>query len=89
MSAVATCATTNALRSPLRLVVELDQHVDPTLVQETLAIERECCPFYERGWEPDPRRLTISVSRTEHAPALEAIAFALGLEAPAAHTTAD
>jgi hypothetical protein len=76
-------------RSPLRIVVELDRSVDPTLVEETLAIERECCPFYALGWEPDPLRLTISVSRAEHAPALEAIAFALGLEAPAAHATAD
>ncbi|MEA2224969.1 MAG: hypothetical protein QOE67_251 [Solirubrobacteraceae bacterium] len=69
-------------RSSLRLVVELDQHVDTRLVEQTIAIERECCPFYELGFEPDRRRLSVSVSRPEQAPALEAIAFALGLQAP-------
>ncbi len=69
-------------RSPLHLVVELDQHVDTRLVEETIAIERECCPFYELGWEPDRRRLSVSVSRPKHAQALEAISFALGLETP-------
>jgi len=74
-------------RSPLRLVVDLDRRVDTGLVEETLAIERECCPFYELDWEPDPRRLRISVSEPEHAPALEAIAFALGLDAPTAQAS--
>jgi hypothetical protein len=71
-------------RSPLLLVVELDPNVDPSLVEETVAIELECCPFYELGWERDRRRLSLSVSHPEHAPALEAIALALGVDAPAA-----
>jgi hypothetical protein len=70
-------------RSALRLVVELDRHTDTKLVEEAIAIEHECCPFYELGWEPNQRRLSVAVSRPEQAPALEAIAFALGLEAPA------
>jgi hypothetical protein len=65
-----------------RMVIELDQHVDTRLVEETIAIERECCPFYELGFDPDRRRLTVSVSQPEQAPGLEAIAFALGLQAP-------
>jgi hypothetical protein len=76
-------------RSPTHFVVDLDRHVDPKLVEAALAIERECCPFYELGWEPDRRRLRISVSDQEHAPALEALAFALGLEAPTAPASAD
>jgi hypothetical protein len=76
-------------RRPLRLLVELDRHVDTELVEETIAIERECCPFYELGWDPDRQRLSISVSQPEHAPALDAIAFALGLEAPAAQVATD
>ncbi len=75
-------------RSLLRLVVELDQHVNTSLVEETIAIERECCPFYELGFEPDRRRLRVSVSQPEQAPALEAIAFALGLQAPVARPPA-
>jgi hypothetical protein len=66
-----------------RLVVELDEHVDGKLVEEAIAIERECCPFFALDWEPAPRRLTVAVSRVEHEPALDAIAFALGLSAAA------
>lgn len=63
------------------LVVDLDRRVDTTLIEETIATERKCCPFFDLGWEPNIRRLTISVSQVEHEPALEAIAFALDLEA--------
>jgi hypothetical protein len=76
-------------RSALRLVVQLDQHVDPTLVEETIGIERECCPFYGFGWEPERRRLSISVSQPDQAPALEAIGFALGLETAVQHAASD
>ena len=70
-------------RTPRRIVVELDRRVEETLVEQTLAIERECCPFYELGWEPERRRLSIAVAHAEHAPALEAVAFSLGIDAPA------
>jgi hypothetical protein len=67
-------------RSHRRLVVDLDEEVDPKLVDELIDVERECCPFFEVGWEPSGRRLNISVSRAEHEPALNAIAFALDVE---------
>jgi hypothetical protein len=70
-------------RTRRSLVVDLDPRVDTTLIEETIATERECCPFFDLGWEPNIRRLTISVSQAEHEPALEAIAFALALETPA------
>ena len=44
------------------LVVDLDRRVDTMLIEETIATERECCPFFDVAWEPDIRRLTISVS---------------------------
>jgi hypothetical protein len=62
-----------------RLIVDLDERVDPRLVEELLAVERECCPFFELGWQSQARRLTVAVSRAEHEPALDAIAHALGL----------
>lgn len=68
-------------RTPRSLVVDLDENVDVELVAETVAVERECCTFFALTWEPDRRRLTISVSRVEHEPALDAIAFALNLQA--------
>jgi hypothetical protein len=66
-------------RTRRRLAVDLDQKVDLKLVDELLAVERECCPFLELGWRPDARRLSVSVSQKRHEPALDAIAFALNL----------
>jgi hypothetical protein len=60
-----------------RLVVELDPVVESQLVEELVAIERECCPFFTLDWEPGRRRLAVSVSGVEHEPALDAIAFSL------------
>jgi hypothetical protein len=68
-------------RTRRRLVVEVGEHVDGKLVEEAIAIERECCPFFALDWQAARRRLTVSVSHVEHEPALEAIAFALGLDA--------
>jgi hypothetical protein len=66
-------------RTPRRLVADLGENVDSDLVAETIAVERECCPFFALAWEPDRRRLTVSVSQAAHEPALDAIAFALNL----------
>jgi len=76
-------------RTPRSLVVDLDEQVDPQLVAETIAIERECCPFFTLDWKLERRQLTIAVSRAEHEPALEAIAFALDLKVPAQHAASD
>ena len=62
-----------------RLVVDLDERAESHLVDEAIAIERECCPFFTLDWEPARRRLTASVSQAEHEPSLDTIAFALGL----------
>lgn len=70
-------------QSRRRFVVDLDEHADGKLIEETVAIERECCPFFTLDWEPARRRLTVSVSHVEHEPALGAIAFALGLDVAA------
>lgn len=68
-------------RTPGRLVADLYEDVDGELVAEAIAVERECCPFFALAWEPDRRRLTVSVSQAAHEPALDAIAFALDLQA--------
>ncbi len=73
-------------RAAGRLVVDLAEDVDAALVEQTLAVERECCPFFELTWKPRAHRLSVSVQRTEHAAAINAIAFALGLGEPAQHT---
>jgi hypothetical protein len=76
-------------RSSRHLVVELDQRIDASLVEATLAVERECCPFFTLDWQSGTRRLTVSVAEDGHEPALDAIAFALGLDDVAERATAD
>lgn len=76
-------------RTPRSLAVDLDEQVDTQLVDETIAIERECCPFFTLDWEPERRRLTVAVSQAEHEPALDAIAFALDLKVSAQHSASD
>jgi hypothetical protein len=68
-----------------RLVVDLDENVDNDLVEEMIAVEGRCCPFFTLAWEPDLHRLTVSVSRPEDEAALDAIAFALDLAGPTPH----
>jgi hypothetical protein len=71
-------------RDARHLVVAVAPDVDEKLVEELIAVEAECCPFFGLGWRADERVLEVSVSRPEHAPALDAIAYALGLEVQAA-----
>ena len=70
-------------RTPRRLTVKLDPHVDGQVVEELIATERRCCKFFDLVWEPDKRCLTFAVSDVEHEPALEAISLALDIEVPA------
>jgi hypothetical protein len=71
------------------LVVEVDEYADDQLVDELIAIERECCPFIIMAWEPHRRRLTVSVSQAEHESVLSAIAFAFDLKAPGRQAASD
>jgi hypothetical protein len=66
-------------RTPRGIVADLAQYVDAELIAQTIAVERECCPFFTLAWQPERRRLTIAVAEAEHEPALDAIAFALDL----------
>ncbi len=61
-----------------RLVIRVGDRVSDPVVEELVAVERRCCPFFDLGWEPERRHLSISVSRSEEEPALDAIAYALG-----------
>jgi hypothetical protein len=62
-----------------RLVIRLDEDVDTRLLDEALAIERECCPFLELGWDPGTLHLSVAVSEPHQAPALDAMRFALAV----------
>ena len=62
-------------RDPGRLTVEFGPGLDQTLLEETLAVERECCPFLE--FEVGRGRLGISVAEREDEAGLDALAYAL------------
>jgi hypothetical protein len=62
-----------------RLVIRVSDQAPDVVIEALVAVERSCCPFLELDWQPLRRRLSIAVSRAENEPALEAIAYALGL----------
>jgi hypothetical protein len=51
--------------------------LDAALLHETIAVERQCCPFFAFDYDPARRRLSITVERPEQAPALDALHYAL------------
>jgi hypothetical protein len=66
-------------RDRRRITLHLGADVDSAAVEETVATERGCCPFFELEWLPDTRTLTIAVSDARDEPALTAVAGALGI----------
>jgi hypothetical protein len=64
-------------RGARSFTVRFDSAVDPELVEETVAVERECCPFFELAFEAGRRRLTVSVDDPRQAAALDGLLFAL------------
>jgi hypothetical protein len=63
-------------REPRALVAQFDEGVDLALLEETAAVERGCCSFFDI--EVQGLRLRIGVAEDLHIPALDAIADALG-----------
>ncbi|MBS1883474.1 MAG: cation transporter [Actinobacteria bacterium] len=69
-------------RSRRRLVVRLGPEADLALVEETLRIERECCPFFDLDFDRGCREMVIGVASEEMIPALDAIGWSLGSHVP-------
>ena len=57
-----------------RIIVKFDEHLDRRLLERTLAVERECCPFFVFRFSNGERRLEISVRQPEELPALDVLA---------------
>jgi hypothetical protein len=68
-------------RGPESLTVRFGPALDRDLLDETIAVESECCPFFTFDLSPEQRVVTIGVSRPEQRPALDALAYALGDDA--------
>ena len=58
------------------LRARIDETLDGAVLRELIEVERECCPFFEIGYDAE-RLLSVSVYSEEHAPSLQAIAHAL------------
>jgi hypothetical protein len=70
-------------RADDKLLVWFGTDLDEALLRETLAVEAECCPFFNFDYSPEQQRLRIGVDRREQLPALDALAYALGETSPA------
>ena len=51
--------------------------LDERLLNQTIAIERGCCPFFDFDYQRGDRRLAISVQQANQRPALDALHHAL------------
>jgi hypothetical protein len=67
-----------ARRLPTELTVVLEADLDDELLEETLAVERACCPFFALIWDGSTRQLTIA-GREHHGPVFERIVEAFRL----------
>jgi hypothetical protein len=69
------------------LTVMFGDEPDEHLLTETIAVERDCCPFFEFDYQPSARRLSITVQRADQRLALDALHYALtGRQTSAAST---
>ena len=73
-------------RSPQGLSVQFDDGVDPALLAQTLAVERECCPFLTFDYDAAAQWLTARVADAALDAGLDALADARRPPAGAAVT---
>jgi hypothetical protein len=64
-------------RSPGRLVLSVGDQIADTTIADLIAVENDCCPFFELMWQSGQRRLAIGVADPAHEPDLALIATAL------------
>ena len=65
-----------------QLTIEFAPDFDRELLDETLAVERVCCPFFGFRLDDGGRRLTVTIDDSERRAALEALSHALGVSRP-------
>jgi hypothetical protein len=70
-------------RDRRKITIRVGDGAESTVIEELIAVERECCPFYTLEWDRLQRSLTVAVSTPDHEQALDAVAYALGVDQPA------
>ena len=68
-----------AVRDGAALEVQFRPGFDRGALDEMIAIERECCPFFTFAFDEGERTLTIGVEEVKMAPALDALGYQLGV----------
>ncbi len=69
--------TTSIERHDSALVATFGGDLDEQLLQRTVAVENDCCPFFGFDYQPSAQRLVITVQHADERPALEALQYAL------------
>ena len=64
-------------REPEAVLIHFRDGFDRAALDQALAVERECCPFFQFEFDDSERRLRATVRDTEQLPALDAIAQAV------------
>src|SRR6184192_2248565 len=57
-------------REPRAVVVEFREGFDQQTLEEALAVERACCPFFQFDFDEDALRLRTTVRESEQLPSL-------------------
>ena len=71
-------SVTDLTRHDEAVVFEFEAGFDRQALEEMVAVERVCCPFFTFDFDEEARRLTVGVQGPDHVPALEAMAEQLG-----------
>jgi hypothetical protein len=66
-------SVTRMRRLQQRLSIELAPDFDRLVLEELIAVERECCPFFTLSLDERSRRLEVGVDDAQAAAALDAI----------------
>jgi hypothetical protein len=64
-------------REPEAVLISFQEGFDREALDSTLAVERQCCPFFRFEVDDEARRLRVTVQEPEQLPALDAIAHAM------------
>jgi hypothetical protein len=71
-------SVTNLERQAETVLFAFSDDYDRQALEEMVAVEKQCCPFFDFAFNEGKRELTVGVKEEEMLPALEAIAAHLG-----------
>jgi hypothetical protein len=71
-------SVTNLERPGETVIFTFSEDYDRLALEEMVAVEEQCCPFFRFAFDEGKRELTVGVKEVEMLPALDAIASHLG-----------